>query len=402
MSTLGLMVAISLLTPAASISQVRSCIPDSSQVQGVIRDADGAPLPGARVHLTAFFWDSNCRVGAWRYCETTTDSMGAYGMFVPLGTWGFFVKNPNHTLFPRNEGPGEIGVRAGENRADFQFEAHTIQGQVSGPSGAPLDEGLVEYDPYPHLGDTYLDNSGWSSARIENGVFAALVHGHGVFHFTVKPRPDAGGTPSIWRSIPVAADTSIELRLTGHEVRGVVSTREKGPMSGVMVIAFGPASARSLTDSDGRYRMWLPPGEYRWFLEPALPHIQRLSFPMDSVLGPLTRDFDLAYVAWSGVIKDGRTRKGLDSVDVYVSERGSTPACAWTTSGPGGRFRLLVQAGSSLVLRLRDRRGDSLRGRGDRLSRVPGAGEVEKPSWTLPAKVVRDSTFDLLHYPPED
>jgi hypothetical protein len=126
---------------------------------------------------------------------------------------------------------------------------------------------------------------------------------------------------------------------------------------------------------------------------------------------PRAIDFDLSGVEWSGRVVNAVSGAPLDSVEITATERSREVQYdtrdpnfggAYCLSGPNGRFRLIVRAGSTYEIQLRDcpvkmykvggRTYGVIHTDGDLLDRI-------RPRRILNVPAGKDSTFDIQMEP---
>lgn len=124
---------------SSSLVTLDLVMPASGQVQGIVRDASGNPLPDANVILREHAFDS------YRY--VTTDSQGQYSMpRVALGPFEVAAVKLNTALYATGEA---VLATAGETlTVDLQLPVSGIvSGQLTDAQGGPMASQCVELRP---------------------------------------------------------------------------------------------------------------------------------------------------------------------------------------------------------------------------------------------------------------
>jgi hypothetical protein len=404
-----------VITPAAD-GDWRACTHELIELTGSVKDIDGNPARNARVSWYGTVWDADCRVGQGRSIEASTDSAGVYHLSVPAGSVSLWIETSDRI------GSTREAIFAGEDlrtstRRDYAFRIFRIEGRVLGPGGIPLAHGRVQF--YPDPGGALMCGTGLPETSIIEGTFTAIVRHPGSYVFGLSPASMDSGICTMSQIVPIRADTTITFSLDGHVVEGDVRDRVGQPMVGARVEARGfRIGSADLTDSLGRYRLYLPQAGYRWTVTPKERWIQPRSYDRDSVSTSRRRDFVIAGAAWSGRVRNASTGEPVDSVEIFgysgTMESASYGDGIFCWSGPDGRFHFVVRPGATFDVMLRDYRVGSVRrklrafGRGDgddrqRLRDYINAQEdqIEREYARVRARVIKgmraggDSTFDF-------
>jgi hypothetical protein len=308
-----------------------------------------------------------------------TDSLGHYALQLYPGTYEVVVDLD----ITESHGDYSVGIvyrdrvtfTSSRTRLDLAIAGHLVTGRVRDPLGADLDSGFVGASaPGPY------DSGIYTSTSVRAGRFAVFLPA-GVYDFAAYSRDYYSGFP--WariEGIPVYADTSIELTMTGDPVTGIV-TGPEGPLVDVLVIASGEIASRVRTSADGRYRLYVPPASYRFFLEPgpANRHILTRVTSLYPVAGPTTMDFHLTGPTWSGWIREEGAGAPLPNRRVSAVMFGDSYGRAATdTTDASGAFTLVLEPGREYSLSVYE----------------PGESD---PRFTIPAVFASaDTTFDLV------
>lgn len=334
------------------------CLHDSLTVRGVIRDSKGSPVSGGEVRWWGMVSRPDCRGSGSQHGRTTIGHDGRYRLKVPAGRAYLSIETTDSygataevvlsdTLLDR------------DLTIDYQLRIYEVNGVVVGPGGQPLDQGNVRYYPDPGR-RVLMDNVGLPVGPIQNGRFKVLVRKIGPYRFHTWSTKASDGIASVWTTIPITRDTTITISLEGRAVSGRVLDRDGVGLARASIFA---RSARAgcdvVTDSSGSYRMHLPPGTYSWSIRPVENWIQTRSFESDSIFDDRIRDFTYSGIAWDGTVVDDETGALLDSIDVWVYQRGpdasTTNAASFLTS-KNGAFRVVIEPGWRYSIVASDRR----------------------------------------------
>ena len=312
-------------------------------VTGMVRDRDGAGIPGVRIDadLTSAL-PAYGRGGAG---QAITDSAGMFA-FDLLEAWYQFTIYPPDTSgydFIRLD---QVRIRKDTPTFEYRYSGIRIRGMLLGPGAVPVDGGFV------FIGD---DEGTYASFfRSHQGIFSFLAPHAGLYYMGAQG-PNASGLPSKDFRLNVVADTMLTVSLDGFPVTGTVRGPTGAPLESVLVAAASTTDqtgAGSLTAVDGSYRVYLPQGGYRFRLypPPTSSYIVPVQTTPVSVMGPTSHDFDLDGTMWSGTVRDqGQPAAGME-VDA-IEAGGYYPSAKYTT-GLDGSYRLVVTPGRDYALRV--------------------------------------------------
>jgi hypothetical protein len=251
-----------------------------------------------------------------------------------------------------------------------------VTGRLLGPGGTPLDDGVVETE-------RFYPGAVKERSSLANQAYVLYLEA-GTYDFVAIPAPAYPGIPAVrFRGIPIASDTTIDFPLEGHPVDGTVTGDLGAPLGDTSVSADGIlAYAATRTGPDGRYRLYLPTGNYVVQVRPGFTNRNTLARRYGSVAvgAPSTLDFDLSGTRWTGTVRSTMDGSPLASVDVSARELG-TGFEAGATSGPSGNFLLVLRPYSTY----------------DILLSSGIVGVVQRTIVGVPA--ANDSTFDLYVEP---
>jgi hypothetical protein len=202
------------------------------------------------------------------------------------------------------------------------------------------------------------------------------------YWFITEPGP--AYLPRIERigvGIEVSSDTTIDFSADGNLATGRVLLGST-PLGHAEIEAVGSfkdlrMSARDKSKADGSYRMYLPNGEYTFWVKPG-PASRFIAprFRDYEVTAPRTINLNLSGGEWEGTVRDSVTGAPVPSIQVMADGRSAGSAVSETDGK--GRFKLVLDPGRTYALSLSKNHGNT------QLNRIPGvfAG--------------RDSTFDIL------
>jgi hypothetical protein len=342
----------------------------------------------------------DCWGGRRKEYVAITDRRGAYSLLVPHGEWPLTVRHPDQVRYSEAEPMAQGPMVAGEIRADFQFELYRVNVRVVNPRGLPISTGTITYY---RVRPGMFCGTGLPEAHFTNGSVELFLHKRDNYIFWTRAS-DLG--PSVWPSIPIAGDTTVQITLGGHSVSGFVRGMGSQPMSGALVNAYGPGSSTVYTDSLGRYEMSLPSGSYRWRVEPREANVQSWTQQATFIQDSARIDLSLDGVEWSGTVLEDRNRSPVDSVWVSIHEGGREVISGYARclTAQGGAFRLVLQKGKTFDMYLVDSRMDTAR----LPDETPGTPEFAQAlirseylharvlsRWILGLQATRDSTFSV-------
>ena len=251
----GLAALAALALPAAPVVHAQSQAVNGS-IEGVVKDATGAVLPGATVTVT------NVDTGSQRV--VTTDSSGLYrAVLLPLGTYRVRVEIPNFKAMERTG----IGISAGDTpQVNFALEVGGVQEVVSVSGEAPVaDSGKIALGRV--IGEAEVKNLPLVSRNPYNFAFLqANVTGYENNEFGV-PRINANGT-QMHTNYQLDGNTNTQKDRAGlrmlpvsevvvREVQVITSgfAPEFGQTTGMVYNAVTPSGTNSVRGSVGyRYR----------------------------------------------------------------------------------------------------------------------------------------------------
>jgi hypothetical protein len=204
----------------------------------------------------------------------------------------------------------------------------------------------------------------------------------GEYRFTATPPPSALGLPTTRTDpIMIAADSTIDLSVTGNPVSGSVLLGAI-PLAGATVLAqSGDVSARDTTRSDGSYTLFLPSGNYSFRVYPGREdlYIMPRSYGA-SISGPQSIPLDLSGTDWTGTVRSATDSTVVPAVDVRAVDSFSFDSGVSTTD-MAGMFHVVLQSGRTFEIQLSS----------------TSSGIIPRQIHGIPAGA--DSTFDLFVTP---
>jgi hypothetical protein len=342
----------------------------SVAVTGRVLDSLERPYANARV---SFFHDEFSLDPFYAPEEARTDSTGSYSLELASGTWDVVVlipaPPPLHGGWHRAY---RLTVAPEHPRVDFRIEGYRVEGRVLGPTGAVLDSGGVS---------AYGQTGAAAGGRFQSGKFYLILPPSTYDFFASSSGLNLGYPIRILRGVPVSADTSFDIALEGDPISGIVTGHGGAPLESLLVTASGETiSSNVRTGPDGRYLLYVPPGDYRFRCYPHTrdSHILPRIFPVRTVTGPSVIDLDLAGVLWSGTVRLATTLQPIDGAHVAAGLFGDAYGrYAESTTDAAGQFRLILEPNREYALRFS----------------AEGTAQLGYPS--IVATTV-DQTFDIL------
>jgi len=212
----------------------------SAPIAGVVLDADGQPVPGARIHAerTDHMWLD----------VTTSDDRGHWSL----------------TSF----GAGEIELSASTERDIAAPAAPVVL------DGTPRSDLVIRVERGATVSGVAVDRAGKPVAgvRVDAGGAAVDADKRGRFQLvglepgdlTLSATSDMLGSVAQTLPVPRGGHAEVRFVMVPSSIAGVVSNGHGKPVSKAMVFAHGPGSKFAPTDAHGRFDFkGLPPGDYQ-------------------------------------------------------------------------------------------------------------------------------------------
>jgi hypothetical protein len=328
-ATNGLLLLTAALV-ALSCASVPPALRSRITVTGRVLVA-GKPLPGTDISFTPTEFRPR------EIAFAIADSSGIYSVPLTSGTYDVEVTPPigsGYVTLTKH-----LTVSPNHARLDFTFSGYRVTGRVMTPNGSVVDSGCV----YAVANDS--TRSGTMSQTKEGSYSLFLPHGR----YSLQ-----GGTANYWsgfyparqESVPIEADTTIDFRLGGISVSGVVLGPDGFPMRDAGVEARSNSRfIQQRTDADGHYQLYVPPDSYLVRFSPPHPF-----YITSRVVGPLTIteptsiDANLSGTEWIGTVQREGTNEPVPGMIVLVGREGDDRMAAITV-GPRGEFRFILETG---------------------------------------------------------
>jgi hypothetical protein len=306
-------------------------------LSGKVLDSLGRPFP----EVALLFECEDPRIHRFYGPEQTrTDSTGSYSIQLAAATWKLFLfvrgAEDSHVAWHRQY---SVTLAPENPVVDFRIESYRVEGRVIGPTGAVLDSAYVSASA-----TTVFEGA---SDRARAGKFSLLLPPGEYDFYANSNEPDRGNPIRILRGVPVRADTSFDIVLAGDPVTGLVRGPGGMPLFRVLVVAEGDLQfSKARTGSDGRYGMYLPPGDYTLSCspDPTEAHILTRVYPPRRIAGASVIDFDLSGAEWSGSVRSSATLQPIEGVLVKASLFADLfGRSAIATTDAAGVFRLVLE-----------------------------------------------------------
>jgi len=332
------------------------CPQATTHVTGTIRDADGRVVPNARVLYAGDTWDDDCQYQYRFEVQALADSQGVYDMKLPWGTGKLQFYHPNLKAYPGYD-TEEIHSGGGTVRRNHRFTRIWVHVTVAGPDSGGFVLGLVHCTA-PSL----ADGREMTSSLLANECDFYLRH-PGRYQFLVEPAMQYEDAPTTPIEVSIGRDTTLTIRVGGFRVTGVVKRDAGLAFRNAQVTAFGASGLhRATSDMNGEFQMLLPAGKYSWIVEPADKDVQ-IWRGSDStqIRGADRVNLTLHTALLSGRVLDTRTGNPVDSMHVWLTERGVAEPVADSVTARDGKFHFFVRKGSRFQLAFEDERPLAIR-----------------------------------------
>jgi hypothetical protein len=269
--------------------------PNNVLVTGVVRLPDGATVAGATVGFFEPAMAVRQRPGSVLEAPSspasdlpiaTTDTQGRFAIAMPEGRYEVWIGGVADSGFM----PMQVAVvtlQPPRASLELRYDAYRVSGQ------------LVFLNASLGAGTVFVTGStSTTRAEMRNSAYSLLLPA-GTYDFwagTTQEYALYSGVPRVkYEGITVSADTTIDLSLDGHFVRGTVTGPDGLPLYGAIVAATAPnASASNYTASNGTYGLHLPTGEYEFTVTPP-PGADSLDgvISFEFIDAPRTIDFEM-------------------------------------------------------------------------------------------------------------
>lgn len=269
--------------------------------------------------------------------STVTDGNGRYRITLAAGRYRVFL-DPTRG-YPFVELP-TIDIRPGHPEVNYRYTGVRISGTLQGPAGATIQEGRVAVFRLPEGDGDFTA----AQSDLLSGRYSILVP-PGTYRLLASPSYMGIGFPTLRiEPLVVASDTTLDLTLDGHLVTGTVRGQNGAPLDRISIRADSYTNLVStFSRSDGTYAMYLPTDVYTMQLRPWDAHfIASREYPPVSVTGPMTLDFDMSGVEWTGTVRWTLDSSAVADAYVGVSEIGKYFGASAHTDA-SGQFRLIVK-----------------------------------------------------------
>lgn len=334
---------VALAAALASCSDLPTRPRTMVTVTGVVLDRDGSPLPGAALSFRNEEFD---RPDRYEYVQippqmqgiTGTGSDGRFELSLWSGRYTVSITGPYDGGYGGITRKGiAVGLDAGP--LTFQFQGVWLRGSLFGPDGVPVEDGHVE--AYSAPGQPY-ESHGY---HVREHTYEMLLP-PGRYYLDASPYFTNAGIPTMqFGPVSVRADTTVDLALDGTRVDGVMRGPGGETLPGVAITVSRSAvwcEARAL--ADGSFTLYVPPGVYVARLYPP-SYIMSREAPLVVGETPVTQDFDLSGVTWTGIVRWRDSGLPVLGSVVIVSHASLGFGSAQCTADAAGAFRLVVPAG---------------------------------------------------------
>ena len=327
------------IAPDAPLEGLELALEEAAVLAGTVRDADGAPLPGARVSL------ARGEAADGPFAAAVADDAGAFRLEgLEPGPARAEAEHPGHRRAARS-----LDLAPGENRADLVLEQGlAVAGRVVDDAGAPVAGVEVAVEAAPGARGDRSTTSGadgsFRLAGLEPGTLALTAHGDGFEPARVEL--ELGAEPIEGLEVLLARGGAVAGRLLGLAA---------AELERVEVAAFAPdrGTRAGMVEPGGLYRIeGLTTGD--WTVAAGAGARQaRGRVRLDGGEAALDLDFG------SGLRLAGRVRVGgrpLAGAEVTLAGR-TGQGVATTSTGAAGEFELTGLAAGAYRLRVAEPRG---------------------------------------------
>ena len=322
--------AVFALFTQASCAEIPTAPGSNVLLRGTVLTRDGEPVVAAVIHIHE-------EAHGLLLHQTKTQSDGTFVIPMASGVFRVEIQPTSYSGVPSVALDGFRVIRDSP-RLDYRYGGFRVDVAVHDPNGDPVDASAI-------LSSRQMSVGG----RLSSGVSRAYVPA-GTYELFVRPVNETAGVPSAqFSKVPLAADTTITVTLTGHHVTGHVSGPDGLPMQSVEVFYdAGEIRSGAKTTPDGAYDLYIPDAfcEIYAIPGPGDRNIEARSFGYAQISADLNRDLSFAGVWWQGTVRDttGAPAGGafirMDVHGVYSGADGLE-----TYADASGAFRVSVVSG---------------------------------------------------------
>lgn len=312
------------------------------EVSGTVKDQAGRPVQDVSFRFRAV----SAPAVASTYHETaSTDTSGRYTASLYPGTYE--VRAGMGEFGSHEIWAGRVVFDASHDELSITISGVRVTGTVLTPIGSLLDSGSVYAIGIP----TGSEENVYRNTRFRSGVFHVYLPA-GTYRFISNPALYSGYPSGRVDDVAVHADTTLQIEMKGDPVTGTVMGRGGTPLESAVVRADGDTNGATVrTGSDGSYRLYVPPGLYRFWILPVEESILERITTLQPITGPSTFDFSMDGVAWFGTVRRAGTPGGLPGAAVEARMFGDTfGRSAVDTTDGAGEFQLQLEPGREYSL----------------------------------------------------
>jgi hypothetical protein len=295
-------------------------------VEGTIAGPDGAPIRYAGV---LFYPKDRTLPQSGDPMGVSTDVNGHYSIHLTAGLYDLRIPAPRSGWIGYSN---RVSISPGNRIIDYAFHGVAVTGRLLDPEGVLVD-GTVEATlegPNPSTGYAFA----------YAGAFSFMLP-PGTYSFELRSFRDQDAlATTIVHSLPVSADTALDLQFVGVPVQGTVLGMDGQPLRGALVDAY---PTRTYTDSGGHYRLFTPAGVHalRCYSPQAgvLPRLVTLA-----ISAAITLNFDFrGNLYWSGQVLNASDQTPLAGYYVVADVHGADNRTAEYETDANGLFQLHVE-----------------------------------------------------------
>lgn len=260
-------------------ANIEIVLPELIKFQGEVKDVFGQPVANAVVKFTPGVPAEQMLVRELNLCaETKSDAQGNFEIWLEPGNYDLDITPaPTATHFGMRE--ANVKVESNTVRSFVLQEGHQLKGEVLFEDTA-LSSCLVRVQDVSNAKEfiAKTDNQGQFALGVPGGNYKMVVVAHpkSAPSVTIDGAEHAGIAP--WaKMIVVGGDTQVNVSLlAGTALKGRIRDDSGQARAGLQISVFADtkekfnaqtaelhlALAHAVTDADGRYSIFLSPGEY--------------------------------------------------------------------------------------------------------------------------------------------